>query len=1072
MNKSYKIGGCDVSFPHAAYGTQLSFMGKVIQALDNRNNALLEAPTGSGKTLSLLCSSLAWQEKEKRRVASLEGSTGFGLSKAEELAGAGPMDLTNKHEHSQGGTQGGGFLRDSNNITPQDEVKMKAPKIYYATRTHSQIAQVVAELKRSGYKPKMTILGSKQHYCVNSFVRNKPSIEEACEDALKRSTCNYFKGTQAWKSSAMNHLYDVEDLCRIGKQRKGCPYFLSRNLASEADIIFGPYNYILDPVIRRSMGIELEDSVFIFDEAHNIEDVCRDAGSMEINLDTLNDMIASLARACKYNMKPEVYDPLHALVVGVKNWIMKEDAILKQGNRGDQEKIWMGIHLIHHLNAMGLGSDRMELLWGAYLAAREHDEAMMAADRGKRGVEEQDRGQDDGSHGAAPSQNKPSRIGAVTLGTISRIVQIAKILHDECEDGGRDYRLVLTRTKDNDAGMPRRRQSNQDISPPLMINIVLSLWCLNPGVIFKQIACKAHSVVLTSGTLAPLDSFSSELGTTFQVSLEAPHVVNMKKQVFAGVISTTPQGQPLLATYQHSSKTSFQDAVGQIILRMCSTVPDGLLVFFPSYSMLEKLMYRWKETGVMDEMRRMKTFVQEPRSGGAEALKKTMDEYYEGINSDQGGLFFAVCRGKVSEGLDFSDRNARGVLIVGIPFPNLKDSKVEAKKRYNDNGAKSLGLLTGGQWYEQQAFRALNQALGRCIRHKNDWGAILLADERFKNPRLQGSLSRWIRSNLKMLPSLGQSQIALEDFFATHRRNDKGSRENGALLPPTTTIKREVKKDALQMLMAGHRIVSKNEFHVNDNSSSPSPCLPAQKPLSFEESRQDATTEESTEDDVNSVLQEAPLQEWVNQDITDWRTLAIARRSNLDFRQATICAIAGIDEALTATINNKDKGIDRFAWIENLAVCIPRGLQALFPNIMQGLKPRVPFDPRVDPSAVQYGYKHGWSDLNTEVLLSEILHRYRKIAQDFMKSNSEEGHIAISEKENEEENMVLRNKDNECQDITGLKRSGSPLTKQSTKTIDAAGIKQLPSSTSIDVHEEVAFLQQLGEDAFASDEEF
>lgn len=43
---NYKIGGCDVKFPHQAYGTQLSFMSKVISALESGHNALLEAPTG------------------------------------------------------------------------------------------------------------------------------------------------------------------------------------------------------------------------------------------------------------------------------------------------------------------------------------------------------------------------------------------------------------------------------------------------------------------------------------------------------------------------------------------------------------------------------------------------------------------------------------------------------------------------------------------------------------------------------------------------------------------------------------------------------------------------------------------------------------------------------------------------------------------------------------------------------------------------------------------------------------------------------------------------------------------
>lgn len=59
----YKIAGHDVEFPHQAYGVQLSFMDKVLRTLENEGNALLEAPTGSGKTLSLLCSALAWQRR-------------------------------------------------------------------------------------------------------------------------------------------------------------------------------------------------------------------------------------------------------------------------------------------------------------------------------------------------------------------------------------------------------------------------------------------------------------------------------------------------------------------------------------------------------------------------------------------------------------------------------------------------------------------------------------------------------------------------------------------------------------------------------------------------------------------------------------------------------------------------------------------------------------------------------------------------------------------------------------------------------------------------------------------------
>lgn len=60
-----KISGYEVEFPHQPYGVQLSFMSRMLQTLEHRQNALLEAPTGSGKTLSLLCSALSWQRRLK-----------------------------------------------------------------------------------------------------------------------------------------------------------------------------------------------------------------------------------------------------------------------------------------------------------------------------------------------------------------------------------------------------------------------------------------------------------------------------------------------------------------------------------------------------------------------------------------------------------------------------------------------------------------------------------------------------------------------------------------------------------------------------------------------------------------------------------------------------------------------------------------------------------------------------------------------------------------------------------------------------------------------------------------------
>ena len=54
------------------------------------------------------------------------------------------------------------------------------------------------------------------------------------------------------------------------------------------------------------------------------------------------------------------------------------------------------------------------------------------------------------------------------------------------------------------------------------------------------------------------------------------------------------------------------------------------------------------------------------------------DDYAKKLKdpSSRGAIFFAVCRGKVSEGLDFSDRAGRAVVITGLPYPMREDPKV------------------------------------------------------------------------------------------------------------------------------------------------------------------------------------------------------------------------------------------------------------------------------------------------------------------------------------------------------------------------------------------------------------
>ena len=65
------VGGVPILFPYShPYGAQRQLMSKVVFALNNKHHALLESPTGSGKSLAILCS-----DKPHRTELSIDAST-------------------------------------------------------------------------------------------------------------------------------------------------------------------------------------------------------------------------------------------------------------------------------------------------------------------------------------------------------------------------------------------------------------------------------------------------------------------------------------------------------------------------------------------------------------------------------------------------------------------------------------------------------------------------------------------------------------------------------------------------------------------------------------------------------------------------------------------------------------------------------------------------------------------------------------------------------------------------------------------------------------------------------------
>ncbi|KAG0454368.1 hypothetical protein HPP92_025672 [Vanilla planifolia] len=741
-------------------------MSRVISTLDRslrqgHCNALLESPTGTGKTLSLLCSSLAWQRHQSQRQLSQTVST----ATTPTMAASDPF------------LHGGGFIPESGSSgNPEKDThaakvkaqrKLISPTIYYASRTHSQISQVIREYRKTSYRVPMAVLASRKHYCTNQHVCDSDNVDEVCKLLLKDPSggcyefknANKVKGHPSVQIGGCLEVHDIEDLARIGRQVKGCSYFAAQILAAEAQLVFCPYSYIINPIVRRAMDIDIKGGILILDEAHNIEDMAREGGSVDIEEEALHSLQAELGQLCMSDSVVMIYRPLYDVIQGIIGWVSLRKDALQKCEFEHYISHWTGNKAKQELQHAGISQQYFQVLQEC--AAK----AIKAASD------------------AIPGEAHLSGMSLIALeGLFSALSYF--FARNGCNLN--DYQLALQRYV--------KRDGSNDASA---WTVSLSMWCLNPAVVFRDIAELSLSVILTSGTLSPMSSFSSELGVQFDVCMEAPHVINTESQLWAAVIPSGADNCQLNASYKTADSYAFQDSLGLTLEKICKNVPGGALVFFPSYKLLEKLRARWCQTGQWSKLNAHKEIFIEPR-GSTDEFELLLRGYYDLIsgkgkliprkiragpkclgnkdiaqNSDRGAAFLAVCRGKVSEGIDFSNDNARVVVIVGIPFPNRNDIQVMLKKKYNNTYKSSKNLLSGSDWYCHQAFRALNQAAGRCIRHRFDYGAIILLDERYEEQRNLAYVSKWLRNSIKICNNFDDSMKDLQRFFqdVKHRLN-------------------------------------------------------------------------------------------------------------------------------------------------------------------------------------------------------------------------------------------------------------------------------------------------------------
>lgn len=105
------------------------------------------------------------------------------------------------------------------------------------------------------------------------------------------------------------------------------------------------------------------------------------------------------------------------------------------------------------------------------------------------------------------------------------------------------------------------------------------------------------------------------------------------------------------------------DEVGQTIANLCNVIPDGIVCFFPSFTYLDQVYNRWSSAGpnsILDRIQKRKRVFKEPRESNM--VETTLRDYSLQIDSpdkNMGALLLCVVNGKMSEGINFSDRLGR-----------------------------------------------------------------------------------------------------------------------------------------------------------------------------------------------------------------------------------------------------------------------------------------------------------------------------------------------------------------------------------------------------------------------------
>ncbi|KAL9358887.1 hypothetical protein Peur_047010 [Populus x canadensis] len=700
----FQIEDVTVYFPYDhIYPEQYSYMVELKRALDAKGHCLLEMPTGTGKTIALL--SLI---------------TSYTISK------------------------------------PQGAIKL-----IYCTRTVHEMEKTLAELKllhnyqvkHLGPAAKILAIGlsSRKNLCVNPNVleaNNRDSVDAACRKRTASwvralaaenpnvETCEFFENYERAASGAVlpPGVYTLQDLRAFGKEKGWCPYFLARHMVQLANVVVYSYQYLLDPKVAGIISKEMQkESVVVFDEAHNIDNVCIEALSVSVRRQTLDGASRNISRieqeinrfkATDANRLRDEYKrlvnglALSGNLPGSDSWLSNPalpDDILREAVPGNIRRAEHFLHVLRRLLqylTVRLDTENVE---------KESPISFVASINNQAGIDQK------------TLKFCYDRLHSLML--TLEITDTDEFLHVQtiCDFAtlvgtySRGFSIII---EPFDERMPH-------IPDP-----VLQLSCHDASLAIKPVFDRFQSVVITSGTLSPIDLYPRLLN--FHPVVSRSFKMSLTRDCICPMVLTRGSDQlPVSTKFDMRSDPGVVRNYGKLLVEMVSIVPDGIVCFFVSYSYMDGIINTWNESGLLKEIMQHKLVFIETQDVVETTL--ALDNYRRACDCGRGAVFFSVARGKVAEGIDFDRHYGRLVIMFGVPFQYTLSKILLARLEY----LRDTFQIKEGDFLTFDALRQAAQCVGRVIRSKADYGMMIFADKRYSRHDKRSKLPGWILSHLR-----------------------------------------------------------------------------------------------------------------------------------------------------------------------------------------------------------------------------------------------------------------------------------------------------------------------------------